>query len=786
MNLLQWLVRRMGPWRLLSLALLLAALCSVASGLVDVIRELDAQLALMVTVIALLIGWGLAATSLPGWVAGILVSVVGLGGMLVHIGRLGRKLVALLPALADLGWNVFRWPGEGLSLRWMPTILALSELGGDLSALLFRVRNWALALAAGQAAFDPVATILVWSLALWAVSGWAGWTARRHQRPLHSLIPATILLTATLAYTGGNPYVLLVLLGTMLLLLMFVGYDLRVRRWQATRVDFADLSLDTALTALLLSLALVAAAAIAPSLSIRKVIEFVQRLDDGRTDNVEAVAESLGIEQQPEQIQQRTVFDDMRVAGLPRRHLLGSGPELSEQVVMIISTGDLPPRSPQVALNRPPPRYYWRGLTYDRYIPSGWYAGATETIAYGAGEPAITTTLTTQRTVRQEVQVVGDAGGLLHTAGALVVADQDYSVAWRSSDDLFAATIKAASYRADSLTPIISEEQLRSAGSDYPEWVQDRYLALPDATPERVLSLARDLTATAPTPYDRARAIETYLRTFPYTLNVSEPPSDRDVVDYFLFDLQEGYCDYYATAMVVLARAAGLPARLAVGYASGSYDSYQACYVVTEANAHAWVEIYFPGYDWVEFEPTGGLPPIERSVEAASFEWPDPEGVLGSTLSWQGGLGWSWWLMATVLLALLVLPGIVWLTIDGWRLRRMRPAATVATLYRRLRHHGPTLAVPMQIADTPYEFAALLTDRLEGLAQQRRWGKVLAPAVQELRRLIEFYVQASYSPRLSDATDRALAIQTWQRLRWRLLLARVWQNVKRGEVRDAS
>jgi transglutaminase-like putative cysteine protease len=777
MNLLQWLARRMGPWRLLSLALLLAALCSVASGLAGAIREFDVRLALTVAVTALLIGWGLATTSLSGWVAGILFSVVGLGGMFVHIGRLGRKLVALLPSLVELGWDIFRWPQEGLSLGWMSTILALSKLWGDLSALLLRVRNWALALAAGQAAFDPVATTVVWSLALWAVSGWAGWTARRHQRPLHSLAPATVLLTATLACVGGSPYVLLVLLGTLLLLMMFGGYDLRVRRWQATRIDFADLSFDTMAIALLLSLSLVAAAAVAPSLSIRKAIEFVQRLD-GRADNVEAIAESLGMEQQRERAQQ-TTFDEMRAAGLPRRHLLGSGPELSEQLVMIISTGDLPPRPPQVALDQPPPRYYWRGLTYDRYIPSGWYAGATETREYSAGEPAITTTLPTQRTVRQEVQVVGDAGGLLHAAGTLVVADQDCTIAWRFPDDAFAATIEATTYRADSLTPIISEEQLRSAGSDYPQWVHDRYLALPDTVPERVLSLARDLTATAPTPYDRARAIETYLRAFPYTLDVSEPPTGRDVVDYFLFDLQEGYCDYYATAMVVLARAAGLPARLAVGYAAGSYDSYQARYVVTEADAHAWVEIYFPGYEWVEFEPTGGLPPIERSAEAAPSEWPEPEGTLESATAWRVGLGWSWQLTAPILLVLLALPGVVWLAVDGWRLYRMRPAEAVATLYRRLQRHGPRLAVPVRVADTPYEFAALFAGRLEGLAQQRCWGNVLAPAVQELYRLIELYVLASYSPHSPDVNDRALAIQTWRKLRWRLLLARVWQRVMR-------
>ena len=79
-------------------------------------------------------------------------------------------------------------------------------------------------------------------------------------------------------------------------------------------------------------------------------------------------------------------------------------------------------------------------------------------------------------------------------------------------------------------------------------------------------------TATEATPYDRARAIELYLRTIPYSLDVPIPPAEHDVVDYFLFDLRRGYCDYYATAMAMLPRAAGLPAHVAVGYAAGDYD----------------------------------------------------------------------------------------------------------------------------------------------------------------------------------------------------------------------
>lgn len=130
--------------------------------------------------------------------------------------------------------------------------------------------------------------------------------------------------------------------------------------------------------------------------------------------------------------------------------------------------------------------------------------------------------------------------------------------------------------------------QLRSSGDDYPTWILDRYLALPNDIPSRVLGLARDLTATQPTQYDRALAIETHLRSYAYTLDISTPPPGKDVVDYFLFDLKRGYCDYYATSMVVLARAAGIPARLVVGYATGSYDDQNHRYVVTAADAHSW------------------------------------------------------------------------------------------------------------------------------------------------------------------------------------------------------
>jgi hypothetical protein len=262
-------------------------------------------------------------------------------------------------------------------------------------------------------------------------------------------------------------------------------------------------------------------------------------------------------------------------------------------------------------------------------------------------------------------------------------------------------------------------------------------------------------------------------------LDLPVPPPGRDVVDYFIFDLQRGYCDYYATAMVVLARAAGLPARLVMGYASGTYDVDTARYIITEADAHSWVEIYFPGYGWVEFEPTAGRPPIRRPAETIPVVPREQEAALEPASAGRVRLGRLWWLGLPAGFALMALGGVAWLVADGWRIRRLPPAAAVAVLYQRLYRHGRRLTVAVQAGDTPYEFAASLVGRVVDLTQGRRWGAMFAPAAQELWWLTDLYVRGLYSPYLPDATDQAQAIQTWQRLRWQLWLMWMWQKLRR-------
>ena len=429
------------------------------------------------------------------------------------------------------------------------------------------------------------------------------------------------------------------------------------------------------------------------------------------------------------------------------------------------------------ALARQVPRYYWRSLTYDTYLGRGWSTSGTSSSTYLAGERALWPGSANQRVMRQSVQVVGDLGGLVHVQGALVAVDQPYEVAWRPPGEIFAATSEARVYRADSLVPEYTEADLDSAQPGYPDWIAERYLALPESTPARVRNLAIELTATQPTVYSRALAIERYLRTFEYTLDVDEPPPSADIADFFLFELQKGYCDYYATAMVVLARAAGLPARMVVGYASGTYDPTAARYVVTEADAHAWVEIYFDQYGWIEFEPTAGRPEIERGLPDEDYVFPDARDLEPLVQpQQQNGKHLSIGLLLLIVGASLLGIAVVAAALDAASLLLVGSSdEMVGRIYRRLRHHAERLDVRVQVGDTPHELQAALNRRLDTIAQQRpSMEAVAADAKDALAEFTRLYVDTWYAPRTESPPMRRIAVVAlWWSLRANLLVARL-------------
>jgi transglutaminase-like putative cysteine protease len=245
---------------------------------------------------------------------------------------------------------------------------------------------------------------------------------------------------------------------------------------------------------------------------------------------------------------------------------------------------------------------YWQTAAYDRYTGQGWVrTGETSPVERTrAGPPGAA------RSLEQEVRTRSSLGSL-PAAWRPVEVDGVSAVA-TPQGGLRPETRIAAneSYTVRSQVPQYTTAQLRRAGTDYPAAVESTYTGLPGSTPDRVRERAAAVTANASTPYDRAVAIERYLeRTKSYSLDVDDP--DGSIADSFLFEMDAGYCTYYATTMVAMLRSQGVPARFVVGYTTGERVG-DGEYVVRGLDSHAWVQVYFPDVGWVRFDPTPAAP----------------------------------------------------------------------------------------------------------------------------------------------------------------------------------
>jgi transglutaminase-like putative cysteine protease len=162
-------------------------------------------------------------------------------------------------------------------------------------------------------------------------------------------------------------------------------------------------------------------------------------------------------------------------------------------------------------------------------------------------------------------------------------------------------------YEATSDIAQPSPSELRAALFDYPPEIRLNYLQLP-LVDGRVVSLAKQITASADNNYDKAAAVEQYLRTnFGYTLQLPRTVP-RDPVANFLFERKQGHCEYFASAMAIMLRTLGIPSRVVNGFRTGEFNDLTSQYLVRASNAHSWVEAYFPGYGWTSFDPTPAAP----------------------------------------------------------------------------------------------------------------------------------------------------------------------------------
>ena len=379
---------------------------------------------------------------------------------------------------------------------------------------------------------------------------------------------------------------------------------------------------------------------------------------------------------------------------------------------------------------------------------------------------------------------VPNFGGL---DNGLVSIDRLDSVKPNSSTGTYAVT-------ADFSTA--TQSDLEAAGTAYPEWVTP-FMNVPKAgyRSPQVLSAIHTLAQQivdakgATNPYDEAAAIEAYLRAnYKYSLDAAAPFSD-DPIDWFLFSGKVGYCEYFATAMGDMLRSLGIPTRLVNGFGPGTFSAQTEDYVVRGEDAHTWVEVYFPGYGWIPFEPTpddlGLYNPIPRGVSGADLclrdNNCDPTAInegptggatvtpktrpgLAEPIAGGGGGGFTVASIGGGILTkgLAVIVALLLLVLVA-ALRYLRPR-TVTAVWRRMITLAGIAGAERRPGETPFEAG-------------RRLQRAFPEAATPMGDLTDAYVVAAYAPPDVASGQRASVMEAWVALR-PMLIRRVLARLR--------
>jgi transglutaminase-like putative cysteine protease len=306
--------------------------------------------------------------------------------------------------------------------------------------------------------------------------------------------------------------------------------------------------------------------------------------------------------------QNRLLGETQLVSGFSDRVELGRGGTVrkSDTVVMRVvvrSTGIIRPADLK-----------WRGLAFDHYDGRSWQR--SDPVQYPVPirggyfklEESVAGTDWLYQTYFLEA-LSTDVVFAAHKALA-VSRDVGY-LAEDSAENLYAGSNPQRKLRYEALSDLSHPDfkaDLSATGSIPPE-VARAYLQLPSLDP-RIKDLAEEATGSADSPYEKAKALETYLRTrYTYSLELASAGKGIDPVTMFLFETREGHCEYFASAMAILLRYLGIPSRFVNGFQAGEYNRLAGDWIVRQYHAHSWTEAYFPRYGWIEFDPTPVQPP---------------------------------------------------------------------------------------------------------------------------------------------------------------------------------
>jgi len=728
------------------------------------------------------------ATSLRSaeWTDGMgLLAPIVLGGFLLGVALSYSRWSGLFPVVQSLV------VGSAVVLYWVsraPEIPA-DLIGAD--RILFigeSLWSWILLLFSNEPARSNLVFLLQLGFLLWWLGYLSAWAVFREGRVWRAIIPIGLVLLVN-TYFGPPGLGLYFAVFVVCALLLAVRSFLSEKEiaWRIERVRYAnDIQVDFLRDGLLLALLVVALAVFLPSA--------------GSNGAMSAALEPLRTPWRDVQQEWGRLFSTLNYQGTAVGEpvfgdtlTMGGARNLGDQLIMDVTSSS---------------GRYWRAVAYDTFTGQRWLNTTTVAQAIDGGNHVRTPQFEARREITQTFTILAPTGNVLFAAGQplrvslkatadLLVVEQEPDVNLPIAEITLLHRREAAlrpgdRYLAVSSLSRATVEDLQEAGVDYPAWVTDKFLDLPSDLAPQVGELARQVTAGAATPYDQAVAIEQYLRGFTYNDQIAAPPPGVNGVNYFLFDVQEGYCDYYASSFAMMARTLGIPARVSAGYSQGEYLPEADVYRVREYNGHSWPELFFPGYGWIEFEPTAAELEIvrERRLAAEPEPTPDPfsdlledEDVLGPEQQTDAGgaaqlpgaadqaaaadssrLGL--WIGLAALAALLM--GVL-----VWRRRQPVTQRTIertlldplftAKLYGRLLQWAQWLRLPLLSSQTPNEQAATLVAAVpEGQA-----------AIQSIT---DLYVEDLYSPHGPDQRKSEQALVAWSSLQ--PLLRRTWLQIR--------
>jgi molybdopterin-binding protein len=619
--------------------------------------------------------------------------------------------------------------------------------------LFARQIDWLQKAFGGGTSRDGIVFVLQTAAVFWLLGYTAAWYTFRKLRIWRVILPTGLVLLSVVYYYYGPKPLLYYLAVYIILALIYIARTYLIEQegvWRAAAVRYErGIWFNFIRAGLVTALLLLSVAYVMPTFAASTTVNDMFRDTRGPWQDFQETWTRLFAALRAYGTNTTDPYQDSMVLGGPR--------SISNDLVM------------DIYVPRELPNLYWRAIALDTYNDGGWTAKEWDTTLHFPDDGFLTVPeLAAREVITQTVVNYIPNSSFLYAAPEVIGSSRQMFVDANldENEEMLVTAVRSRfvlnlgdQYAVASRISNADVESLRLAATTYPDWVRATYLQVSDDLTPETLALAAELTADYDNPYDKATAVQNYLReNIAYNDQIAAPPPNVEPIHYTLFESKEAYCTYYASAMALMLRSQGIPTRIVNGYGQGSFDEDTNSYRVRASNAHTWVEVYFPDYGWIQFEPTASMPVVVRreslnvaesppaalegplldtEAEEPLFDGEDIErgsDVLGenSPLNesavpwWQRLFGWQ-----TAVALLILLTAFILLKVANTLNNRIE--SDVIRSYTRLETWSRWLGLHYQSANTPYE-------RADTLAAEMPEGK------DQVRSLTRQYVLRQFSP----------------------------------------